>query len=83
MSGQLVAYEPVWLGQRNRPAIQLRFRRPTLGEMPPLMPSVRILAGAGFGAMLGVTTSYFSLWIAIGAAVGMAANHIMARTAGA
>jgi hypothetical protein len=51
--------------------------------MPPLMPSVRILAGAGFGAMLGITTSYFSLWIAIGAAVGMAANHIMARAAGA
>ncbi len=79
MSGQLVVYESVWMAQRREPTIQLQLHWPDLTARPRLLAGTRICAGAAVGALFGATTSYFSLWVAIGAAIGVAGHWIMSR----
>ncbi len=81
MSGQLVVYESVWMAQRRGPAIQLQLRWPGIGGLPRLAAAGRIAAGATVGALFGTTTSYFAVWLAIGAAVGLIGDRIMSRKA--
>jgi hypothetical protein len=79
MSGQMVIYESVWMAQRRGPAIQLHLNWPSLPTLVRLAAIGRVGAGAAVGALFGATTSYFTLWVAIGFAVGVGGNWIMSR----
>jgi hypothetical protein len=79
MSGQLVVYQSVWMAQRRGPAIQLHLQWPDLTAWPKVAAAVRIGMGAAMGALVGATTSYFGLWVAIGAAIGWGGHWIMSR----